>query len=403
MEDTSTKDGVKILDERKHRVSEGWGAWAALRNDEVMSRVAWAEFPPCSRYINRRISSDEAIGWLQYASGLLEKPAALGLSICCGSGYVERQALDLGMARAMEGTDISEEALQIAREAAAGRAITYRLLDINEDELEPDRYDFVISAAGLHHVTNLEHCLHELHHSLKEGGVLLMNEFVGPDRFQWTDEQLEEINRLYEPLPERYRRNLMTGLTQARIERRPLAYMIEADPSEAVRSSEIVELVSRFFEPLEAREFGGTVLHPLLEGIAGNFDMEDAEDRAVVRSLIEAEERLIDSGALPADFLIMTARKRRIEPAETEKLLRQGSERSAIIVRQESEILELTRRIEEAERRNQELVEIAEGHKRELVELKREREAVIRENDELKSRGILGSARYLYRKIRHRE
>jgi len=161
-----------------------------------------------------------------------------------------------------------EDALEIARRSAEGLPITYRRLDLNRDELEPGRYDFVVSAAGLHHVTNLEHCVHQLWRSLKPGGLLLMNEFVGPDRFQWTDEQLEEMNRLFVPLPVEKRHNLMTGVTSERIERRPLAYMIEADPSEAVRSSEIIGTVSLFFEPFVVREFGGTVLHPMLEGIA---------------------------------------------------------------------------------------------------------------------------------------
>jgi SAM-dependent methyltransferase len=390
------------LKDRERVVSDGWGAWAARREDDVMSRIAWAEFPPCTAYINRLVSGGESKGWLEFVAGLIEKPGELGLSICCGSGYVERQALELGMARAMEGTDISEDALEIARRSAEGLPITYRRLDLNRDELEPGRYDFVVSAAGLHHVTNLEHCVHQLWRSLKPGGLLLMNEFVGPDRFQWTDEQLEEMNRLFVPLPVEKRHNLMTGVTSERIERRPLAYMIEADPSEAVRSSEIIGTVSLFFEPFVVREFGGTVLHPMLEGIAGNFDMEDEKDRAVVRSLIEAEERLVSSGELPADFLILAGRKRDVAPADVEGLLKEGNERSAIIERQEAEILELTRRLEEAERRNLELVDIAEGHKKEYEELKRELEVVRQKNEELLSAGLLGRARYAYRRLRRR-
>jgi len=390
------------MEDRERIVSEGWGAWAARREDDVMSRIAWAEFPPCTAYINRLVSGDESVGWLEFVAGLLPGEGELGLSICCGSGYVERQALELGMARAMEGTDISEDALEIARKSAEGLPITYRQLDLNNDELEPERYDFAVSAAGLHHVTNLEHCLHQLWRSLKPGGLLLMNEFVGPDRFQWTDRQLEEINKLFEPLPAEKRHSILTGVTSERIERRPLAYMIEADPSEAVRSSEIVGIVSLFFEPSVVKEFGGTVLHPMLEGIAGNFDMQDEDDRAVVRSLIEAEERLVSSRELPADFLIMAACKRDEAPAGLEEMLKEGKERAQVIVRQESEILELTRRLEEAERRNLELVDIAEGHRKEEEELKRELELVRRRNEELAGAGLLGRARYAYRRFRRR-
>ncbi len=388
------------LDDRERVVSEGWGAWAASRDGEVMQRVAWMEFPPCTAYINRLISGDECLGWLEHLSLLFETPFELGLSICCGAGHAERRAIDLGMAKEMEGVDLSGDALEIARATAAWRPITYRTFDANEDELPADRYDLVICGAALHHVTNLEHCLVQIHGSLKEGGMLLLNEFVGPDRFQWTDKQLEAINDLFEPLPERYKHNILSGRTHATIERRPLAYMIEADPSEAVRSSEIVELVTRLFEPVATMEFGGTILHPMLEGVTGNFDEDDEADRAVVRSLIEAEERLVGGGTLPSDFLVMAARKRSFAAGDRERLVAQGGEKSAIIVRQENEILELTRRLEEAERRNRELSQVCDGHRLEAEELRRERETLIGENRELKSRGGLGAARYLYRRLK---
>jgi len=76
-----------------------------------------------------------------------------------------------------------------------------------------------------------------------------------------------------------------------------------------------------------------------------------------------------------------------VAPADVEGLLKEGNERSAIIERQEAEILELTRRLEEAERRNLELVDIAEGHKKEYERLKRELEVVRQKNEELSARG----------------
>ena len=36
---------------------------------------------------------------------------------------------------------------------------------------------------------------------LEPGGLLFVEDFVGPARFQWTDAQLEAINRLLSRLP----------------------------------------------------------------------------------------------------------------------------------------------------------------------------------------------------------
>ena len=277
---------------RNEKVSSGWGKWAELRGDrEFMKQVAWAEYPLIQRYISSRVSGDEEADWLEWAAkACFPEPVKLGLSLGCGSGYLERRILDMGIARRMEGIDLSEEALGLARKATRNKRITYRRLDLNRDRLEPGRYDFVVSAALLHHITNLEHCLAQVHRSLKDRGFLIMYEFVGPDRFQWTDEQIELINRAYSALPERYTFNHLTGMVHPEIERRPLHYMIEADPSEAVRSSEILEILSWFFETVEVRMVGGTLLHPLLEGIAGNFDEASHKDRALMNVLIDVEQ-----------------------------------------------------------------------------------------------------------------
>ena len=389
---------------RNEKVSSGWGKWAELRGDrEFMEQVAWAEYPLVRRYINSKVSGDEEVDWLEWAAKTcFPKPVKLGLSLGCGSGYLERRILDMGIARRMEGIDLSKEALDLAQKAAQDKPITYRRLDLNYDLLEPERYDFAVSAALLHHITNLEHCLAQVHRSLKKRGLLIMYEFVGPDRFQWTDKQLELINRAYSLLPERYTYNHLTGMVHSEIERRPLHYMIEADPSEAVRSSEILEILSWFFEIVELRMVGGTLLHPLLEGIAGNFDEASHVDRALLGVLMDLEEVQIEEGCLPSDFVVLIGRRRK-EKLSQEEAMRVGREKATIITRQEEEILGLNRRLAEAEVQNQKLRKIADEHLAELEKLRRERLGLVEENTVLKSKGLLGTLRFFWGKSRKSE
>src|SRR5659263_124905 len=116
---------------RAERVGAGWGRFAAVRDDpSMMKLIAWAEHPLTQRYINRHITADEDQDWLAWAGErYFPEPASLGLSIGCGSGNVERRIIELGNARAMEGTDISEQALEVARAAAGDLPITYSLMD----------------------------------------------------------------------------------------------------------------------------------------------------------------------------------------------------------------------------------------------------------------------------------
>jgi hypothetical protein len=83
--------------------------------------------------------------------------------------------------------------------------------------------------------------------------------------------------------------------------------MKESDPSEAVRSSDIVPLLSQYFRVLEFKGYGGSLLHDLLLDIAGNFSEENPESLDHLRRLFEAEDALIESGRLAHDFAVIVA------------------------------------------------------------------------------------------------
>ena len=397
------QSGDKLHGSRDERVASCWGERTSFRDDgESMKSIAWAEHPLTERYINRKVTGDDEAYWVDWAVGkYLDCPVEVGLSLGSGSGYIERRIIDGGYSTAMEGVDISTEAVRLAGEAARGRQVTYRVLDLNRDSLEEERYDFVVSAAALHHVTNLEHCLSEVHRSLTDGGLLIMHEFVGPDRFQWTDSQLDLVNRVYAALPDRYRYNRITGEAHDSIERKPLGHMIEADPSEAVRSSEVLGVVSRFFETVELREIGGALLHPLLEGIIGNFDEGNPCDAALLKMIIALDDAHTARGYLSSDFAVLVGRKKKAVPSP-EKTSRKGRGKLDTISRQEEEILELDRRLQEAQRLVTELGEAGKEQALELDALRCDREALAAENEALKSQGPLRTLRYIKAKLRRR-
>jgi hypothetical protein len=92
--------------------------------------------------------------------------------------------------------------------------------------------------------------------------------------------------------------------------RHTIAEMNTADPSEAIRSSEITGLVSQYFNVLETKGVGGSLLHLLLEHIAGNFDENDPDAMAHLQSLFDLEDSLIVRGTLQHDFAVIIAARR---------------------------------------------------------------------------------------------
>jgi hypothetical protein len=137
-----------------------------------------------------------------------------------------------------------------------------------------------------------------------------MNEFVGPSRFQWADRQLEVVNGLLRALPEFFRRSTVDGRIKREVTRPTAEEMIATDPSEAVRSAEILHVAESFFEIVEVRPYGGTVLHVLLDDIAGNFARPEDGGRDLLAAVCDLEWALVTAGELTSDFAVVVAQAR---------------------------------------------------------------------------------------------
>jgi SAM-dependent methyltransferase len=242
------------------------------------------------------------------------------LTLGCGHGDFERGMAKYNFSRVHEAIDISSNAVAEAARLAAAEGFThihYRQADLNTIELAPCRYDVIFGISSVHHVSELRRLFRQIAVALKPGGLFLLDEFIGPDKFQWTDVQLAAINEQIAALPPRLKTSVHDGTQKGAIWRLTIEQMDAIDPSEAVRSSEITSLLPEYFDVLEFNGYGGSLLHMLLEGITGNFAENDREAMAHLQALFDTEDRLIASGALQHDFANIVVRRK---PTRIEKL-----------------------------------------------------------------------------------
>jgi ubiquinone/menaquinone biosynthesis C-methylase UbiE len=278
--------------------------------------VSWWDIPAVRERWNLMISGDAAVDYHEYVSlKYLEGGRGLtALSLACGTGHRERRWAALGNFKRIDAYDLSEERIRHARESAEeeglGGIVNYIVGDVYEIEMPEKSCDVVLAEQALHHFSPLEDILRRVEKSLRPGGLFVVNEFVGPTRFQWTERQLKAANALLKTLPSRYRRKWRDGTVKTRVVRPSLLGMFLRDPSEAVESSRILPLVRELFEVTEIREYGGTVISILLEGIAQNFLSGDSETRRVLRDIFDAEDRLLKSGDIKSDYVIAVCRRK---------------------------------------------------------------------------------------------
>ncbi|HEY3203622.1 MAG TPA: class I SAM-dependent methyltransferase [Thermoanaerobaculia bacterium] len=274
--------------------------WDAGAPGEPEDRY-WGAQPLVRRAINRRVTGDPnrwPMEW--FAEKYVPAPLSLGLSVGCGTGLLERDVFVKGICERLEGVDFSPESIAEARrgaeEAGLARRLEYRVEDINAIRLPREHYDIVFFHGSLHHIRNVEHVLAEVRVALKPGGLLYLDEYMGPSRSEWTDAQWS------------FARSAFDALAAELKNRSALAIPLPMDdPSESVRSSAILPGTKRLFQVLEDRPYGGNVLwfvFPCLDMARLREDGTEALSR-----LIALEDHLLEKGWVESYFRVIVARK----------------------------------------------------------------------------------------------
>ena len=267
----------------------------------------WVESPVIAEYMNLKISGDPNVNWVQHSVDRYVRavPSPRILSLGCGGGALERDLLRLAPDAVIVAMDFSPGAVALATQRAeeAGLKIDYRVADLNEIDLEHQTYDFVFASAALHHLVRLEHVLTQVHASLTQRGRLIAIEYLGPNQLQWTRRQVQAINEILALLPDHYKRRISNPNEYKRefLGPSPIEEMNRNDPTEAVRSEEILPLCRKMFRIVEFKPFGGTILHMLLQDIVGNFDPGHEGDNCMLRLICHIEWQLIDAEVLTSD------------------------------------------------------------------------------------------------------
>jgi len=223
--------------------------------------VSWMQPLAVRHYINAQVSGDPGTWPLEWFHDTLGgRTFARVLSIGCGAGGFERSLLSLGIADSVDAFDASVVSVALAASAARAAGFRSRLrlfvANFNEPALPRNTYDLVCFHHSLHHVAKLEKLLKAVLRALKQGGVLYLEEPIGPSRHEWSEKRLEPYDRLYQHFGE---------------DERWFDYIpfpIEwNDESEAVRSSEIPSQLRVGFRIRHFRGYGGNVLAVLFPAL----------------------------------------------------------------------------------------------------------------------------------------
>ena len=277
--------------------------------------MVWTSSATVRRYLHFLVSGTYECDWPTWvrANHLPERVERV-LVLGAGSGWLERALAKKKGIGSIVACDFAADTVAAAEAAARAEGldqIRYAVCNLESGPLPEGPFDAVFANDVLHHISDLEGLYGRIHGALVPEGKLLFNEYVGPNRFQYSDERMALVNRYFRLIPDHLRFNPYWGGLFWNRWRTDPEKLAQDDPTEAVRSEDVLPLARRFFETEKEYSYGGGLLNPLLYEIVGNFDEEKPYDSGLLKFFCDAEDRLLRSGRIEPDFRIFVGRRRR--------------------------------------------------------------------------------------------
>jgi|TARA_B100000315_G_C14488429_1_gene546350 ubiquinone/menaquinone biosynthesis C-methylase UbiE len=308
-----------VEQERRNSDSKVAEYWNEHTDETYFGETYWLANPVINRHHQLKAAGGRDYeSWVNFSVQHFlgeQCPVERVLSIGSGDGALERHLASLNTARHIDGIDLAPKRIEIARQEAVKvgmqDTIHYSVCNVETNPFPGSDYDAIYFNSSLHHMSDLDAILSKFSAELKQDGYLFVNEYIGPNRFAFSDREKEVMQSVFKLIPEKYRVSHAEhdrGQIRRQMHYPDPAEVERVDPSEAIHSEEIVDALKRHFKIEEFNYTGGTLMQFMLLDIAGNFRESDAESMQILQLIFDIEDTLVASGDLLPHFAMIIAR-----------------------------------------------------------------------------------------------
>jgi SAM-dependent methyltransferase len=296
-----------VLSEHNIDLSVTANHWDKQHFANEFLRGEWSFHPQAKARLHRLLGAPSREDWFcdRYLKGR-KNLRALGIGV--GTCTTELNILTKSNIVQYDLYDLSPVALDAGRKMAAELGVSDRARffceDIHKVDLAVRRYDVITFVASLHHIADLDGILKRCERALAPGGVLWAAEYIGPDYFDYPEEHRDLARRLWRALGPEVKKTWIRELQFPTVEE-----VKAADPTESAHSSQIPRAMQDAFAQVEIIPTYGTFAFILFWGLNPDALYETEIGREFVRTVMDLDTALIDSGALPHYFAYLIARK----------------------------------------------------------------------------------------------
>ncbi len=292
--------------EEQKKVASHWSGVTKKSQQAQNLRLRWWQSPTIIKHINQKITGLPLDGFSQGITQRAKEmagtrfPFSRGISVGCGNGQKEITLVCQGLVSSFQLYEVSKVRIDQGRRIATKFGVENKVTFIEGDALEIIRekecFDFIHWNNSLHHMLDVEAAIKWSYEVLEKDGMFYMDDYVGPNRMQWSDKMLEVASKVRSILPEKYLANPKnpSQLLQKTLTRNSVERMIQIDPSEAADSERIIDSIKKYFPQAEITFTGGVVYHLALSDILHNFD--ESKDKHLLDFLMLIDDLCSELG-----------------------------------------------------------------------------------------------------------
>lgn len=217
-----------------------------------------------------------------------------GISIGCGTAQKEMQLVANDLVGSFDLYELSDLVIAEGEKKAKKLGIQDRINFHNENIFESstrvlEKYDLVHWDNSLHHMFDAPEAIRWSVNALKNGGVLIVDDYMGPSYMQIAEKDRLFADATRQSLEERYLINPSNGLVSNVSPNIPKQKFLDTDPSEMADSGNIIPGLKKHCSGVEIINGGGVLFFLGLRPLFGNFRTDSTEDSELLASLLEMD------------------------------------------------------------------------------------------------------------------
>jgi len=296
----------------KKRAAKFWD-----ENETAASIEYWWNNKIIREIIQKEITGDVSLSW--YTKTIQDRSTPFGRILCFGDGH--------GMAaEAFLTKKDTTEIINLNISKGEGERFYRKMKELNIDipysfvKADANSFDYsslgffdtIIDVGAFHHFQNFEHIFPQLNNLLQTDGIMYVDEYVGLSKLEFEQSIIDIINNWLVSLPE----SLIASRKPVNQKDFKRLWRRSNDPSEGIRSGDLDRMLRENFSLVEAKSFGGTLLHPFFLTSflkPRRLNIQNWHQTEVGKSetacLVRIEQELINSGKIPQNYLYYIFKK----------------------------------------------------------------------------------------------